>query len=214
MKIKAIIFDCWSTLFANKDEPHPFLVFAGKIGRDFNDYNFVKIFEKHFMLEKHYKLEIPIKQLLVELNINPPDELINELKDILVEAFKSHKAYPETLKVLKKLKKDYKLGLITNTDWNGFEKLEEKFKIEEIFDVALKSYETKILKPDPKIFEMMLEMLEVDKDEVLMVGDSLKDDIQAAENFGIKGILIDRKGKHPGYHNRITSLEQLKNFIN
>lgn len=58
----------------------------------------------------------------------------------------------------------------------------------------------------------MIKELKVKKDEALMVGDSLKDDIQAAENFGIKGILIDRKGKHPDYPNRITSLDQIDKF--
>ena len=59
----------------------------------------------------------------------------------------------------------------------------------------------------------MIKKLRVSKDEALMVGDTLKDDIQAAEKFGIKGILIDRKGKYSEYPNRIISLEQLKKFL-
>lgn len=212
--IKAIIFDCWDTLFGNEiEKTHPFQIFAEKIGKSLQDYEYLKIFEKHFMLEKHYKLEVPIKALLDELGIQHIEKLTNELQEILEEALSSQKYFPETLKVLNQLKKKYKLGLISNTFYQSFEGLEEKFKVNEIFDVILKSYETKMLKPDPKIFEIMIKRLKVNKDEALMVGDSLKDDIKSAENFGIKGILIDRKGKHPEYPNRITSLEQLKKFL-
>ena len=70
-----------------------------------------------------------------------------------------------------------------------------------------------ISKPNPKIFEVMIKELKINKDEALMVGDSLKDDVQASEKFGIKGILIDRKEKHPEYPNRITSLEQITKFL-
>ena len=49
----------------------------------------------------------------------------------------------------------------------------------------------------------------VKKDEVIMVGDSLPDDVKAAEKFGIKGILLDRRNRYPKYKNRITSLKEL-----
>jgi len=212
--IKAIIFDCWDTLFGNEiEKTHPFQTFAEKIGKSLQDYEYLKIFEKHFMLEKHYKLEVPIKELLNELGIKHSKKLIDELKKILGEALSSQKAFPETFKILNELKKKYKLGLISNTFYQSFEGLEEKFKINEIFDVILRSYETKILKPDLRVFEIMIKKLRVSKDEALMVGDTLKDDIQAAEKFGIKGILIDRKGKYSEYPNRIISLEQLKKFL-
>ncbi|OGY24427.1 MAG: hypothetical protein A2Y57_03495 [Candidatus Woykebacteria bacterium RBG_13_40_7b] len=211
--IKALIFDCWDTLFGSKIEPHPFSPFAEKVGRSMQDYEFIKVFEKYFMLEKHLDLEVPIKKLLNELSIDYSENSVTKLKSMLEKAFNSLKVFPETLPVLEDLKKNYKLGLITNTFYQSFRKLEQNFRVSEIFDVILKSYETKILKPDPKIFEIMIRKLNVNKEGALMIGDSLQDDVQAAENFGIKGILVDRKGKYPNHINRIESLEQLKEFI-
>lgn len=205
--IKAIIFDCWNTLYFTDLKPHPFVKFAERIGKDFFDYRYVKLFEKHC------ELEIPIKTLLSELNIGYDENLLNELKQILKKAMNLVSVYPEAPEVLENLKQNYKLGMISNTGYLGFEKLNILFKLDEIFDVVLKSYETKILKPDTKIFEIMIKELKISVDKVLMVGDSLKDDVLAAENFGIKGILIDRKGKHPEYPDRITSLEQITNFL-
>ncbi len=137
--IKAIIFDCWGTLFGHQlNKPHPFSIFAKRLGKSLQDYEFLKIFEKHFMLEKYYKLEVPIKALLEESNIEHSEKLINELKEILEEAFHSQKPFPETLKVLNELKKNYKLGLISNTFYQSFEGLEQRSKVQEIFDIILK----------------------------------------------------------------------------
>lgn len=212
--IKVLAFDCWDTLFENENNYFQSLEpFAQKIGEDFKDYKFMKIFESYFMLESHDLLEIPINKLLVELKLKPTNQLITELKKILIKAINSPKPFPETVKILHFLKLKYRLGLITNTFVQSFQELEKVFSVNAYFDIILKSYETKILKPNFKIFEQLLLKLKVSKDEVIMIGDSLIDDVIAAENFGIKGILIDRKGKHPDYANRIQSLEELEKFL-
>lgn len=211
--IKAIIFDCWNTLFYTNLEPHPFKEFAEKIEKDIHNYDFLKIFEKHFMLERHNKIEVPIKQILSELDIEASDKLVKELKKIYMKAFEYQEAFPETLNILKKLKKRYRLGLITNTEHRGLGILEKKFKIKEIFDVVLASYEMMMMKPNPKVFKLMLKKLDIKKDEAIMVGDSLRDDAEAAEINGIKGILIDRRNRYPNYKNRITSLEEVERFL-
>ncbi len=213
--IKAIIFDLWGTLFYDDVKgKHPFKIFAERIGQDFEDYGYLKIFEKHLMQEKHYNLEIPVRLILKELGIQANDKLISELIGLLKKKGVSPKPYPETMETLKELKRqNYKLGLVTNTFYHSYKRLNDKFKIDSLFDVILKSYETGILKPDPKIFKLMLKKLKVRKTEALMVGDSLEDDVKAAEKFGIKGILVDRKNKYLNYENRISSLEELWRFL-
>ena len=135
--IKAIIFDCWNTLYFTDLKPHPFVTFAERVGKDFLDYKYKKLFEKHFMLEKHSKLEIPIKMLLKELDIDYSDKLVKELKNLLVNGFNCTKDYPETSRTLKKLKGKYKLGIISNTGYLAFKQLNESFKFEENFEVIL-----------------------------------------------------------------------------
>ena len=212
--IKAVIFDFWGTLFyENIKGVRPFRKFAKIIGKNIDDYSYLKIFESHIMKERHLNLNIAVENLLKELNINYNKKLILKLTALLKKEGTIEKPYPETFEVLKKLKTNYKLGLITNTYYYSFKKIEQMFDITNYFDVILKSYETKILKPDPKIYEIMLNKLKVQRDEVLMVGDSLKDDVQAAEKIGIKGLLIDRNDKYPTYQNRIKSLEELRKYL-
>jgi len=213
--IKAIIFDLWGTLFyENVKGKHPLKIFAEKIGQNFEDYNYLKIFEKHLMLKKHYNLEIPVRLLLEEFNIKPTNRLMSVLVELLKKKRFSQKPYPEVMRVLKEIKKQgYRIGLITNTYYYAYKMLNEKFKIESLFDVILKSYEVGILKPNPKIFKIMLKKLKIEPSKSLMVGNSLKDDIKPAERLGIKGILIDRENRYPSYKNRITSLRELWKFL-
>ena len=211
--IKAIIFDCWNTLYRSSTKPHQFVAFAERIGKDFYDYEFMKLFEEHFMLEKHYDFEIPIKQILKKLKIDCSEKLIKELKEMLEKGAKTIEAYPDTREYIQKLKKDYKIGMISNTGYIEFKILDNKFKIKDNFDIVLLSYETGILKPSPKIFRLMLDRLNLEKEEVLMVGDSLPDDARAAESFGIKAVLLDRRNKYPNHSPRITSLKELEKYL-
>jgi 2-haloalkanoic acid dehalogenase type II len=210
---KALVFDCWGTLFYTDLKPHPAAVFAEKIGKNIHDYAFVKTFEKHFMLEKHYTYETPVRDLLKELNIPLLDSRVKKLAEDLEKVLDFTKAYPDTLESLKKLGKDYKLGMITNTDYLSFKKLDELFGVDKIFDTITKSYEIGILKPTPGIFEATLSKLHVNKNEAIMVGDSLKDDVEAAKIAGIRGVLIDRKNKYPNYSNKIMSLNELQKYL-
>ncbi|GAH78864.1 unnamed protein product, partial [marine sediment metagenome] len=78
------------------------------------------------------------------------------------------------MEVLSELKKRYKLGLISNTGYLDFNQLKKQFKLDNVFDIILPSYETRILKPNPRVFELMIKKLKIDKNNVFMVGDSLK----------------------------------------
>jgi len=212
--IKAVIFDCWNTLFFTDLDPHPFVSFAKLLGEDFkNNYDYVKKFEKHLMLEKHTNINVPILSLLKELHIKPTKSLVNKLIKLMDVSRNEVGPYQDTFKVLNYIKSKYKLGLISNTDFLGYKTLQDKFKIEKIFDVSLPSFRFKISKPNSKIFNLMLEKLGVKSDEAVMIGDSFKDDYQASKKQGLNAILIDRKSRYPNVKERVTSLSGLLKLL-
>lgn len=212
--IKAIIFDCWGTLFYDSVQPKPFDEFAEKLGGSMGDYPFLKSLEKSLMLERCTNAEQSVKKVLKNLKIGADKNLVKELVNILTAKAPKHiKPYPDTIRNLKKLKKRYKLCLVSNAFSLSFEKLEKKYNLRNFFVVIVPSYRVGAIKPDPKILGIALKKLGSKKEEILMVGDRLEDDVRAAEKFGIKAVLMDRKGKHPDYPNRITSLEQLERFL-
>jgi putative hydrolase of the HAD superfamily len=64
-------------------------------------------------------------------------------------------------------------------------------------------------KPHETIFRQMLELLRVDAEEALMVGDTLEDDVEGARAAGIDAVLVDREGRH----GRTDALDDLRGLI-
>jgi HAD superfamily hydrolase (TIGR01549 family) len=52
------------------------------------------------------------------------------------------------------------------------------------------------VKPSPSIFKAVLDLLEVVPEAAVMIGDSPEDDVAGAEAIGVRGLLLDREGKH------------------
>ena len=210
MKIKAIVFDCWNTLFYDNINNHPFEDFAYELGFSFKNPKFVRFFEKHFMTQKFDNFEVPTKNLLNELGIEYSENLKEKLKNILKKFNSIEKlAFPEVFPVLRELRKNFKIILLTNTTSKGFELLCNKYNIEKEFDLILKSCDTGILKPNYALFDIILKTLGLRKEEVVVVGDNIESDVNAAEDFGFKAFLIDRKLKYFNHPNSISSLTEL-----
>jgi HAD superfamily hydrolase (TIGR01549 family) len=210
---KAIIFDLWGTLFYDKFKAkHPFFEFASMIGQDFTDQSFVKNFERCFMLSADLDLIKPTKKLLGIYKIKKDRKLIKRLVKLFDKL--DGRPYPDTFDCLKLLKSGgYKLGLISNTSFDSYNKILIKYRLDDYFVVSLKSYEIGFIKPCREIFEAMLIKIGVKANDALMIGDNLEDDIEGARVVGIEGILIDRKNIYPQFPKRISSLVELKDIL-
>ena len=65
-------------------------------------------------------------------------------------------------------------------------------------------------KPNRRAFEFVLRDLDAAAPDVLMVGDSIENDIDGAEQAGIKAVLIYRGDIHSGYTGiRIVTLSEV-----
>ena len=74
-------------------------------------------------------------------------------------------------------------------------------------------YEEGIVKPDPKIFQIALQRLNIRPEHAIMIGDSLISDIKPALSLGMKAILFDPDNLNKTYADRITSLNKLKQLL-
>lgn len=65
------------------------------------------------------------------------------------------------------------------------------------------------------IFELILKKYEVPKEDVLIVGDDIKSEIQAGKELGIDTVLYDRLDKYTNadHPNRIEDFAQLESFL-
>ncbi len=70
------------------------------------------------------------------------------------------------------------------------------------------SYEVGAVKPEPAIFGHACEGLSLSPDQVLMVGDSHRSDVEGAESFGIRSVWL-RRGYAGEWPHSIGSLKEL-----
>ena len=99
-----------------------------------------------------------------------------------------------------------KLGLLSNTARD----LDEFVAHHGLtVDAVLTSRAHGKTKPHETIFRRMLELLAVDADEAVMVGDTLEDDVEGACAVGMRAILVDREGRYQDGPERLEDLRSL-----
>ncbi len=125
--------------------------------------------------------------------------------------------FEDTFSVLDRLKGNYTLLLLTNgsPDLQNT-KLAITPEIAPYFDQIVISGAFGRGKPDPTIFEHALKLMNVSKEEAIMVGDNLMTDILGASRAGMKSVWINRHNKArneviPDYE--ISQLDELFDIL-
>ncbi len=95
--------------------------------------------------------------------------------------------------VLRTLRESYPMVLVSNFYGNIATVLDE-FGFDGLFDSIVESAVVGVRKPDPRIFTLGVEALEMAPDEVVVVGDSYDKDIVAAKKAGCHTIWIKGEG--------------------
>ncbi len=102
--------------------------------------------------------------------------------------------YEDVDPVLRELSaRGIRLGLISNTH-RCLESFQAHFELQDVISVAVSSFEHGYMKPHPSIFESALEQAGVPPGQTVMVGDSLKQDIEGALAVGMRAVLLRRSG--------------------
>jgi putative hydrolase of the HAD superfamily len=123
----------------------------------------------------------------------------------------SGKLFSDALEVLTYLKeKSYKIGIISNSPPTKKNALRE-YGIEHLVDEAVFSFQCGYRKPDRRIFEYFCQKIKANPSEVLMIGDSLKNDIFGARWAGMDALLLDKD--ELDYEFRGANLLELKSIL-
>jgi putative hydrolase of the HAD superfamily len=88
------------------------------------------------------------------------------------------------------------VGVISNSH-RSLDAFREHFSLGDIISVSVSGAEHGYMKPHPSIFERALERAGVTAAEAMMVGDSLKHDIEGALAAGWRAVLLRRSGERP-----------------
>jgi len=97
---------------------------------------------------------------------------------------------PGALDTIKKLKKKYKVGVVSDAPrLKAWQRL-NLMGMDKLFDVVVAYEDTGRRKPDEMPFRAALEKLGVRPEEAVMVGDWYERDVEGAKNLGMKAVLV------------------------
>ncbi len=117
---------------------------------------------------------------------------------------------PSTPIVLQQLRsKGITLGVISNSD-GRIEAILQHCGIAPFFSIIVDSYKIGVEKPDPRIFSLTLQRLQLEPQQALYVGDIYGIDVVGAERAGLQAVLLDTLGLYDGVHcHKIRHLKEL-----
>jgi putative hydrolase of the HAD superfamily len=143
----------------------------------------------------------------------PDDTLASRLnQEYLKHRFEDIELFDDVLPTLRKLKKKYTIGLLSNG--NSYP---ERCGLEDMFQFVVFSEDHGVEKPDPRLFQIALEKAGCSREELVHVGDSLENDIIGAKRAGIKCVWINRKRQERNVDTRpdceISSLSELLEIL-
>ena len=89
--------------------------------------------------------------------------------------------------LIRSLRGRYKIGLLSNAWSNMRQVLDERFHVADLFDELIISAEVGLAKPDPRIYHLAVQRLNVQPSETVFIDDMLKN-VEAARLEGLHAI--------------------------
>jgi len=115
-------------------------------------------------------------------------------REIYGEWARSHhfEMYDDVPEVLRELTAaGMKIGLISNSH-RPLDEFASHFELREFISAAVSSADHGAMKPHPSIFRAALEQLNVAASDAVMVGDSLRQDVEGALGIGMRAVWLHR----------------------
>jgi 2-haloacid dehalogenase len=128
-----------------------------------------------------------------KLSFSPSEEELNSL----AESIQYWEPFPDTVEALKKLKKRYKLTIISNIDDDLFAYTANKLEVE--FDWIITAEQVKSYKPSLRNFELAIQQMGIAPDKLLHVAQSVYHDIVPAKTMGITAVWVNRRQGKEGF---------------
>ena len=167
----------------------------------------------HTLLLKKVKVEISL--LPGRPDYETQDRWVKEIAAYCDNA--ARECIEEARPVLEHLHERHPMMLVSNF-YGNIDEVIRSYGIRHLFKGIIESAVVGVRKPNPTLFKLGVDALELEPDEVLVVGDSLRKDINPAEQLGCHVLWLKGKGwteeedlqTHP---NTITSITQVMDWV-
>jgi 2-haloacid dehalogenase len=105
-------------------------------------------------------------------------------------------AFPDSTDALRRLKRRFRLGVLTNCDDDLFAASNRRLAVD--FDWVVTAQQVGSYKPNERNFAVMLDRLGLPQDRIVHVAQSLFHDHAPAKRLGFTTVWIDRRHDRPG----------------
>ena len=216
--IRAVLFDVDFTLAKPGPDlgPEGYRALGARFGLELDPARYdqarvaaIETLERHPELEHDEEVWVAFTERIVR-GMGGDAEAARECALEMTQAWaqaENFELYEDVLPVLAELRRlGVGIGLVSNTgrDLDAFV-AHHGLDV----DVAISSGAFGKTKPHESIFRAALERIGVEPRDAAMVGDSLEDDVEGARALGMRGLLVDREGRHPEWDGRLTDLREL-----
>jgi putative hydrolase of the HAD superfamily len=207
-KIRAVVFDCYSTLIdintnEQKNEIFHYLslylqyygakVDAAKLKSALN------LEKDRFMQSKEEQypemdLEVVFNNILGEEGLGNTFLAESCCKLFRVLSRERFQLFPDSLPVLEEIKRSrYPIAVVSDAQKVFCLDEGEILGIRQFFKFVLLSTHFGFRKPDPRLFKIACAMLNTPPEEAVYIGNDLEADVKGAKQIGMQAILLDRK---------------------
>jgi HAD superfamily hydrolase (TIGR01549 family) len=189
---RGIVFDLWNTLVASTAPRNP-MVELGERLESFGIVPWLPAVEQEWMLRPIAGIEQALDAVARRHGVTIPGDMALDAAARWREGAASVALFPDVLPALDRLRRHFRLGLLSNTQSFDIEFLDTT-GLRGRFDAVHLSCDTGLMKPDRRAFETIARELGIEPPGLVMVGDNWKDDVAGARAAGLSAILIRRNG--------------------
>jgi epoxide hydrolase-like predicted phosphatase len=181
--IRALIFDFGGVLVRMIDD-RPRLALAKKIGLPLSRLDELVFFSESASQASRGEISVAMHWEAVRKALGLQ---LGDMPSFLQQFWSADDVNWRLLDYIRSLRPRFKVGLLSNA-WDDLRKtLHDRWNIDGLFDELIISAEVKLVKPDPRIFQLATDRLKVLPDETIFI-DDIAENVESARLVGLKGI--------------------------
>jgi len=204
--IKAVFFD-WGYTFVNRSEDRKKKI--NKVLRPFglNWQKFHPLWRQFYILRSAGRIKTDKDFENYIKRVSQKEIPIKKIIEIMTE---TQIVPQEHIKVVKELKKKYKVGILSNYVEGWLKQVLKNYRIGNLFDTLVVSSTVGERKPNARMYYEALKKFSVKPEETVFIADEISDDLVAASGLGIKTIWFNANYKSPWGKNDKKTLKIYK----
>ncbi len=209
-RIRAVIFDYYNTLIDIKTDEDKAEVFRylslylQYYGVHLNEQNLRASLDQEKKLYLKTKdeiypeidLEVVFSNILAKEGICSPFAAESCCKLFRLLSRERFQLFPDSIPVLKEIKRSgYAMGVVSDAQKVFCPEEGEMLGLNQYFDHIVLSTQFGFRKPDPRLFAIACDLLDVAPDRAVYIGDDPRKDIKGAQQAGLSAILVNRNSQ-------------------